>query len=66
MNRGFWRHKNFLDAYILILKVQYRGPDYVRVKVEWWIRGRFIGIKGTYKIYKKDYPNWEHHKYEET
>lgn len=50
MSRGMWTHDRFLDVTMLVLKVPYRGPRYLKARVEWFIRGRSLGIKQTVKI----------------
>lgn len=58
MSRGFWMHESCMDAYILVLKIQFRGPNYIKAKVEWWVRGLFIGVKQTIKIMSAELKRW--------
>ena len=58
MTKGFWKHARFMDAYILVLKITYRGSQYLKVKAEWWVRGAFVGIKQTLTIRNSDLKNW--------
>lgn len=35
----FYVHERFMDVFVEVLKVQYRGPDYRKIKVRWWNYG---------------------------
>lgn len=59
MRPGFYRHANALDAYILVLKVQHSTQRYSILKIEWFVRGRSLGIKQTVRVEAKDYGNWK-------
>jgi len=59
MGRGFYRHEKAMDVYILVLKIAYRGPTYLKAKIEWWAHGRYLGFKQTLKILTIDLPKWK-------
>lgn len=59
MTRGFYRHTAFLDVYVYVNKVQYRGPKYWKVKIEWWNYKQPINIEEVIKIKNEDLPNWK-------
>lgn len=55
-----WRHNSCLDMDLLIIKIQYRGPTYLKCKV------RFVDRKGnffdkgpsTVNIQRKHFEHW--------
>jgi len=53
------RHVNCLDVDLYIHKIQYRGPDYWKVRVSYILQrnGGFLGMD-TVRIKKKDFKNW--------
>lgn len=59
MSRGMWTHDLFMDVRMLILKCQYRGPDYIKIKVEWFVRDRSLLIKQNVKLFTKDRMRWK-------
>jgi len=71
---GTWTHEKFKDVFVNILRVQYRGPKYTKVRVEWWnkngmptryaglIKPYPIGITETIKIRTEDYQYWTPYK----
>ena len=50
MALGMFRHETSMDVDMLILKVQFRNKDYIKIKVEWFVRGKSLGIKQNIKI----------------
>lgn len=61
---GRWQHKNCSDLQLEIMKVQYQGPDYTKVKA-FYMRKDFgcgeilLDPKAdTLKITKDQYKNW--------
>lgn len=61
---GVWVHDRFMDAAILIHKVQYKDEKRTRIRVSWRIRrasGELFDPclpKQTLTILKKDYGLW--------
>lgn len=39
MASGFYIHKNAMDCYIEILKVQYQDSKRIKARVRWWVLG---------------------------
>ncbi len=39
MRRGFYKHKESMDCFIEILRVQYQDSKRVRARVRWWCLG---------------------------
>lgn len=35
----FYVHERFMDVFVEVLKVQYKGPKYMKIKVHWWNYG---------------------------
>lgn len=58
MSKGYWKHSRFMDAYVYVLKMTYRGPQYLKIKIEWWVRGQFVGIRQTIQIANCDLKYW--------
>lgn len=61
-SKGMWDHERFSDVYMEVIKVQYRGTKYTKMRVTWWHRNGYpltAGCKQTVKIYKKDYFKWK-------
>ena len=59
MTKGFWKHERFMDVYVWVLKVRYSGATYLKVLVEWWVRGKNLGLrKETIKIMREDLKFW--------
>jgi hypothetical protein len=63
MDKGFYTHPAFIDVFVEVLKVTYRGPKYIKAKVLWWNRGQCgepykIGIEQIITIKIKHLPNW--------
>lgn len=59
MNRGMWSHILSMDVNMLILKIQFRGPDYIKAKVEWFYKsGKPLNIKHNAKILRKHFADW--------
>jgi hypothetical protein len=59
---NFYRHKRFLDCKILVLKVQFYGLEYTKIKMEWRINrfgGYPLNVRQNMKIDNKDLKNWE-------
>jgi len=57
-----WRHKHCLDIDIEIQKIQYRGPDYWKIKVMYWNRHMKTYAhwdSEIVKIYKTEWPKWK-------
>lgn len=50
MALGMYRHESSMDVDMLILKIQFRNKDYIKMKVEWFVRGRSLNIKQNIKI----------------
>ena len=52
-------HINMLDCALEILSVQYKGPNYIKVKAN--LHNRHTGVwyeRKTYKIQRKDLKYW--------
>lgn len=58
MNRGMYKHEDCMDLTMLVLKIQYRGPKYLKARVEWFVRGVSLLIKQTVKIFNSDFKRW--------
>lgn len=50
MSLGMYRHESSMDVDMLILKIQFRNKEYIKLKVEWFVRGRSLNIKQNIKI----------------
>lgn len=50
MALGMYRHESSMDVDMLILKIQFRNKDYIKMKVEWFVRGKSLNIKQNIKI----------------
>ena len=54
-----YRHRNCLDVDILVLKVQYTGPKYTRLRIMYFYRnGTSLNIGDNVKIETAQYLNW--------
>lgn len=61
MTRGTWRHKSCLDMDLVVQKIQWRGPRYIKLRVLYLNRHNgyfFDHTPETIKINYKDYKNW--------
>ncbi len=63
MTRGFYIHKNSMDVFIEVLKVQYRGEKYQKLKVRWYnvgFEGKFWSLSDpqTIIVHSTHYTNW--------
>jgi hypothetical protein len=63
MTKGFWTHQRFMDVFVEVTKVQYRGPKYLKVKVNWWNKGQSgspfpLGVTQTITINNDDLKYW--------
>lgn len=60
MTAGLWAHKNALDLRFLIVKVSYRGPEYIKVKMHYIDHNNnaLFHLPETIIIYRKDFGNW--------
>ncbi len=64
-NRGFFTHDRFMDVFIEVLRVQYRGPKYTKLKIRWWNKSQsnnpFIIDYSSYtiKILHTDLKQWK-------
>jgi hypothetical protein len=60
-NSGYYKHRNCLDMAIYVLKVQYRGPHYTKLRVL-YVEAKssrlYHETKETVKIFSKDSCNW--------
>lgn len=46
MALGMYRHESIKWTLIwLFFKIQFRNKDYIKMKVEWFVRGRSLNIK---------------------
>lgn len=54
-----WKHQDCMDLEMLVLKVQYRGPKYIKVRVEWFVSGRSLLIKQNVKIMNGERHKWK-------
>lgn len=63
INKGAWVHENFMDIFVDVIRVQYRGPKYVLCRIMWCNKG-YMGtpwiIDGprTIKIMNEDMNKW--------
>ena len=60
---GNWTHQDFMDVFIEVLHVQYRGPKYYKLKVIFWNRSQTgkpwpITSKQTITVDKCDFNKW--------
>lgn len=58
MGRGLWTHDAFMDVTMLVVKVQFRGPKYLKAKAEWFVRGQTLNIKQNVKLQNRDLVRW--------
>jgi hypothetical protein len=52
-----------MDVFVEVTKVQYRGPKYLKVKVNWWNKGQSgspfpLGVTQTITINNDDLKYW--------
>jgi hypothetical protein len=40
---GTYKHRNFLDVEMKVIKISYMGPKRLKVKVLWLCRGMLLG-----------------------
>jgi hypothetical protein len=59
-NHATYKHINFLDVAMVVKKVQYRGPIYIKVKIDWILErnGEWLG-SDVVKIQNKDLLKWK-------
>ena len=48
-----------MDVDMLILKVQFRNKEYIKLKVEWFVRGRSLNIKQNIKITNENFKRFK-------
>jgi hypothetical protein len=54
-----YTHTSMLDAAILVVKVQYRGSAYTKLRIEWWNqRGMSLGLGEVITIKREDLRHW--------
>lgn len=54
-----YRHQRCLDVDILVDKVVWWGPEYIRVKIRWVNRnGEYVIGSDNVKIQRKDFSLW--------
>lgn len=60
-----WRHRNCTEIDIEVIKVTYRNPEYIKLKVRYLNRRSFLeknrlinNRPETVRIFKKDFKNW--------
>lgn len=61
MSKGRWRHVSCLDVDILITKVVFAGPVYIKAKVFYVDRRNqtfYNNFPETVKIKRKDFDKW--------
>lgn len=58
MSRGMWTHELFMDVTALVLKVQFRGPKYLKAKIEWFVRGKSLLVKQNVKLQISELKRW--------
>ena len=65
--RGFIEHEQFKDVMCEIVKVQWTGPEYTKLKIKWWNTGRNhsgvawdLRLTQKIKINKEDYTKWKY------
>lgn len=63
MYKGFYKHENCIDAYVNVIEVQFKGSDYWKVKVEWWVRDYPITKPEVIRIKVTDLDKWKPHRY---
>lgn len=58
-------HENFKDVFFEVIKTQYQGPKYRKIRGRWWNLG-FTGNPWladirpqTIKIFEKDWARWK-------
>lgn len=56
---GMFRHESSMDVDMLILKIQFRNKDYIKLKVEWFVRGRSLNIKQNIKITNENFKRFK-------
>lgn len=62
-NQHYFMHSNALDVCIYVLKIQFNGPDYVKMKVDYYNLGYsgnpwIIERKNNFIVEKEQYSNW--------
>lgn len=57
---GRYRHSNCIDTDIIIEKIQYLGPNYIKLKVYWVLQRNpeFIITDDRITIRKESYKHW--------
>ncbi len=56
---NLYRHPSCLDVDMYIVKVSYKGPTYIKLKVKWWNRhGKFFHCDDTVQVKRKDVKRW--------
>lgn len=59
MALGMFRHESSMDVDMLILKVQFRNKEYIKLKVEWFVRGISLNIKQNIKITNENFKRFK-------
>lgn len=59
MALGMFRHESSMDVDMLILKIQFRNKEYIKMKVEWFVRGKSLGIKQNIKITNENFKRFK-------
>lgn len=54
-----YKHVECMDLEMLVLKIQFRGPKYLKARIEWFVRGKSLLMKQTIKISNGDLKNWK-------
>lgn len=65
LDQHHYMHKDALDVCIFVVKVQYRGQDYVRLKVDYMNLGysghpALILRKNNFVVMEENYADWIH------
>lgn len=47
-----------MDVYMLVLKIQFASPSYMKLKVEWFAHGSSLKIKQNLKLNRADLKHW--------
>lgn len=54
-----YRHPSCLDVDMYVVKVEWRGPSYLKLKVKWWNRhGRFFHCDDRVRVKRSDLAKW--------
>lgn len=64
MRAGFsYKHESCTDAFIEVMKIQYRDAKRIKVRVIWWTGGATrdwpSGCVETIEIQREDLPKWK-------